>query len=92
VITIDKLLKRIQWDKEFGRGRFTIGYYDRVKNGIVRVSFEEMILAPGLAGIFQVMDAEGTIHSVPLHRIREVYRNSELIWHRPGPAAPAKPA
>jgi uncharacterized protein (UPF0248 family) len=24
----------------------------------------------------------GEKHTIPLHRIREVYRNGQLIWHR----------
>jgi uncharacterized protein (UPF0248 family) len=31
---------------------------------------------------FEVVDEEGVAHSIPLHRVREVYRNGELIWHR----------
>jgi uncharacterized protein (UPF0248 family) len=28
------------------------------------------------------MDIEGVIQSIPLHRIKEVYKDNELIWHR----------
>ncbi|WP_411555602.1 RNA repair domain-containing protein [Nitrosospira sp. Is2] len=28
------------------------------------------------------MGPDGAIREVPLHRIREVYKNGELIWHR----------
>lgn len=31
---------------------------------------------------FQVMDDEGGIHTVPLHRVKEVYRDGRLIWQR----------
>ena len=31
---------------------------------------------------FQVTGDEGEVHTVPLHRVKEVYRNGELIWHR----------
>ena len=31
---------------------------------------------------FHFYDDEGEEHSVPLHRIKEVFRNGELIWHR----------
>ncbi len=28
------------------------------------------------------MDADGYAHEVPFHRVRDVYKNGELIWHR----------
>ena len=31
---------------------------------------------------FYVTDADGTTHDVPFHRVKDVYRNGELIWHR----------
>jgi hypothetical protein len=28
------------------------------------------------------LDAAGELLTIPLHRVSEVYRNGELIWHR----------
>ena len=83
MIPIHKLLSRIQWDKEFGKGYFEIGYYDRIENEIIRIPFSDIIFTQDNKNSIQVMDHEGIIHSVPLHRIREVYKYNELIWHRP---------
>ena len=82
MLPIHKLLSRIRWDRDFGSGSFVLGYYDRVENRIVRVKFTELIFKPGESMTFQLMDADGIIHSVPLHRVREVYKDGELIWHR----------
>lgn len=30
MIPIHDLLSRIQWDREFGRDAFVLGYYDRI--------------------------------------------------------------
>ena len=30
---------------------------------------------------------DGTMHTVPYHRVRSVWRNGELIWHRHAPPA-----
>ena len=79
---IHELLSRIRWDREFGRGAFVIGYYDRVQARIIRVAFSEMVFEPGGGRGLQVMDEEGVFHSLPLHRIREVYKDGELIWRR----------
>jgi hypothetical protein len=31
---------------------------------------------------FQIIDLEGQVHRIPFHRVREVYRDSQRIWHR----------
>ena len=36
----------------------------------------------GTATNFDVVDEEGVTHSVPYHRVREVWRDNELIWRR----------
>lgn len=84
MIPIRPLLSRIRWDREFGRGYFEIGYYDRVLDAIVRVPLTGIIFTPNGGHAIQIPDAEGSVRSLPLHRIREVYRNSELIWRREG--------
>lgn len=82
MIPIHHLLSRIRWDPEFGRGEFALGYCDRVIGGMVRVPFSAIIFPPGRSDVLQVHDREGIIHVIPLHRIREVYRDNELIWQR----------
>jgi hypothetical protein len=37
---IHELLSRIRWDKEFGRGQFEIGYYDRLEDAVHRVTLQ----------------------------------------------------
>lgn len=92
MIPIHQLLSRIQWDREFGKGDFVIGYYDRVLAEIVRVPLSAVVASPEDPQAILVMDPDGLFHRVPLHRIREVRKNGELIWQRPGPAAPQPPA
>lgn len=79
---IQELLSRIRWDKAFGDARFEIGYLDRLEQRIVRVPLREIAFAREDHFAFEFLDAEGGTHSVPLHRIKEVYRDGELIWHR----------
>lgn len=80
---IQDLLHRIRWDREFGRGDFTLGYYDRLEHEIIVVSLREIEFPPGCPGVFELIDPEGMTHTIPLHRVREVYKNGELIWRRP---------
>jgi len=82
MIPIHELLNRIHWDKEFGKGDFVIGYLDRVEERIIHVPLCELFFEPGDHFSFDLIDDEGELHSIPLHRIKEVYKDKELIWHR----------
>lgn len=59
-----------------------IGYYDRVDDLIIQIPLGDIRFIPGNKFSFQVIDPQGLVHEVPFHRVREVYRNRELIWHR----------
>ncbi len=82
MIPIQDLLHRIQWDTEFAKADFMIGYHDRVEDRIVRIPFSSIQLTRGEHFSFDVIDEEGTPRMVPFHRVREVWRNGELIWAR----------
>lgn len=83
---IDKLLARIKWDTDFGNAAFEIGYYDRVAALMVRRPLGDLLFEPDHKESFLLMDEEGVYQRIPLHRVREVFRNGALIWQRPGPA------
>jgi len=83
VIPIHELLNRIRWDPEFARGSFQLGYYDRAENRVILVPLKDVSFPPESQETFQLTDAEGRTHRVPFHRVREVYRDSKRIWHRP---------
>lgn len=84
---VHELLSRIQWDPEFGAAQFVIGYYDRVTRAQIEVPLQRIRLGPGEGFAFEATQEDGTIHSVPYHRVRNVWRNGELIWHRHAPPA-----
>jgi len=82
MIPIQDLLNRIRWDEAFGKADFVIGYYDRVADTIIRVPLRKVFFEAGDHFAFELYDDEGELHSIPLHRIKEVYRDGQLIWHR----------
>jgi len=84
MIPIDQLLNRIRWDRKFGDGDFVIGYYDRIADAVIQVAFSSLIPEAGDHFTMRIINGDGIVRSIPLHRVREVYRNGELIWHRPG--------
>jgi uncharacterized protein (UPF0248 family) len=87
MIPIQQLLHRIRWDPEFGRAEFVIGYFDRIRHAIVRVPFTRIQAGAGDHFSFAAVEDDGSMHEVPLHRVREVYRNGELIWERAAPVS-----
>lgn len=82
MIPIHELLNRIRWDAEYAKGDFQIGYFDRMQQKIIKVPLKQIAFIREDHFAFQFYDEEGEAHSVPLHRIKEVYRGGELIWHR----------
>lgn len=83
MIPIRELLNRIRWDSEFARGEFELGYLDRVEDRIVRVPLREVEFVADGPEMFRLIDAEGQVHDIPFHRVRKVYKDGRLIWHRP---------
>lgn len=82
MIPIHELLARMRWDPEFGRARFEIGYFDRGKKSLVHVPFERVRIPEEHGFAFEAVEDDGTVHSVPYHRVREVWRDGVLIWSR----------
>ena len=82
MVPIHELLSRIRWDEAFGNADFVIGYYDRIQDDIVRVPLKKLFFEKNDRFDFELIDDRGMTHTIPLHRIKDVYRNGELIWHR----------
>jgi len=82
MIPIQDLLHRIRWDEDFGRGEFVIGYYDRIEHELILVPLREIEFPNDSPGIFELFDHEGWMHTIPLHRVKAVYKDGELIWRR----------
>jgi len=82
MMPIQDLLNRIRWDAGFGKAAFVIGYYDRVADRMERVPFEKIVIQHGDHFGFEAAEANGSVHSVPFHRVRSVWRDGILIWHR----------
>ena len=85
MIPIHELLNRIPWDPEFAKGNSELGYYDRTENRIILLPLKELTFPKESPATFQLVDLEGEVHRVPFHRVREVYKDAERIWHRPEP-------
>jgi len=79
---VQEMLNRIRWDEAWADDEFNIGYYDRVEQRVVVVAFKEIFFPKDDHFSFDLIDQEGEWHSVPYHRVKAIYRNGRLIWHR----------
>ena len=82
MIPIHELLNRIRWDEDYGDADFVIGYYDRVEDKVITVPLKELYFSKEDHFDFELLDEDGDTHNIPLHRIRQVFRNGELVWER----------
>ena len=82
MIPIHELLNRIRWDEAYGNADFVIGYYDRVEDRIITVELKELAFDKEDHFDFELIDVDGESQTIPLHRIRQVFRNGELVWER----------
>jgi uncharacterized protein (UPF0248 family) len=82
MMPIQDLLNRIRWDAEFARGQFELGYFDRVEGRVIVVLFQAVEFPPDDPRAFRVVDAKGSLHHVPFHRFREVFKDGQCIWRR----------
>ncbi|MFL6548635.1 MAG: DUF504 domain-containing protein [Povalibacter sp.] len=78
---IHELLSQIRWDPNF-KGQFEIAYADHMKPELERVPVSEARFDPRDTSVFKAFNENGEVVSIPLHRIRRVYRNHQLIWSR----------
>jgi len=79
---IQDILHRIVWDPAFGSGSFVIGYRDRLRERVVRIPFERVVLGEGSRFSFDVVGCDGVARMIPYHRVREVLRDGKVIWRR----------
>lgn len=79
---IHELLSRIRWDTRLAQSRFLIGYWDRVAGRILYADLRELSWDADNPSFFELLDQEGATHSIPYHRVREVWQDGQLIWQR----------
>lgn len=63
--TSTRHINRIRWDEHWAADEFKIGYYDRVEDRLIVVSFNEIRYPKDDHFTFEVIDRDGELHSVP---------------------------
>jgi len=82
MVPLHELLARIRWDEGFAAAHFEIAYLDHVEKRLIRIDLGEMRPDPESHSMFCILDRDGNLLSVPYHRVKQVFRNGELIWQR----------
>lgn len=85
MIPIHELLSRIRWDAQLAKSRFVIGYWDRVAGTVLHADLREVSRDADNPTFIDLLDETGATHSIPSHRIREVWQDGKLIWQRQPP-------
>ena len=80
---VHRLLARIRHNEVFDSGRFEIGYPNR-RRVRVTASPPRRSTFGRQRRRFCVLEESGTARRIPFHRVREVYRDGQRIWQRPG--------
>lgn len=83
MIPIHKLLARIRWDTEYAKADFKIGYYDRIERKIIVVPIKQVCFESSNHFFLEVLADSTELRRIPLHRIRQVWKDEVLIWERP---------
>lgn len=88
---LEQLLDRIRWDPAFGKGTFAIGYHDRVLRREIVVPLASVRIGSDGPRSFTFEDDDGVTRTIPLHRVRVVYKDGAAIWRRPATAQETHP-
>lgn len=75
---IGDFLNKLRWDKNLKAEEYTIVYFDR----IAEKSFEVLFTEIGRESNFMLIRRNNQEVHIPLHRIREVRRNGNVVWER----------
>lgn len=79
---LHELLARIRWDEAFATAHFEIAYLDHVEKRLIRIGLGELHPDPESHSMFRIVDRDGAWRSIPYHRVKQVFRDGELIWQR----------
>jgi uncharacterized protein (UPF0248 family) len=74
---VQDVLNQIKWDKTLKPEEYTVEYIDFGK--LTSIQYTEI---KKIEGLFMMVEKDGKDTSIPLHRIRFVRKNGEIVWQR----------
>lgn len=79
MISIRDLLNKIKWDKKENPKDYVLFYYDRIEDKFKEIKFAEI---KSLSRNFLQIEINGRETDIPLHRIKKVKKNRNVVWER----------
>lgn len=73
------LLNKIKWDRNLNKDDFSIIYFDRVNNKEIEINYNKI---KKIEGNFMIIEKDQEEANIPLHRIKKIMKNKEVIWQR----------
>jgi len=86
---VHEFLNRLRWDPAFAGGGFSLAYLDHREKEPVVVPFSAVTFDAGSSRMIGIVDPDGEVRKIPMHRIRRVYKDGAVVWERPAPPAPS---
>lgn len=80
---IHELLNKIKWDKRENPEQYSVFYFDRVLNKLIKIPYAKI---KAVEGSFMVLDNKDE-SNVPLHRVKKVAKGNLVVWERKNMAA-----
>jgi len=81
MVPIRELLTRCHYDPAFAAADFEVAWREEGVSSLRRAPMGQVEFEPGDHALFYRLESR----AVPLHRVREFYRNGALIWRRTTP-------
>ena len=75
---IHELLSKIKWDKRENPEEYSVFYFDRVLDKLIKIPYSKI---KKIEGSFMVLDNEEE-SSIPMHRIKRVEKSNAVVWER----------
>ena len=78
MLTAELMLDKIKWSNKFNPENISLYYFDRKLNKNIKISYNEVKIEDK----FIIMEKDGKLSEIPLHRLREIRNNNIIIWKR----------
>ncbi|HLF54999.1 MAG TPA: DUF504 domain-containing protein [Candidatus Nanoarchaeia archaeon] len=72
-----EMLDKIKWDEKEDKSAYIIAYKD--KDVLKEIKFTDI---KRVEDEFMIIDINGRETNIPLHRIKMIKKNGEIIWQR----------
>ena len=75
---IHELLNKIKWDKREDPKQYSLFYFDRILNTLIKIPYTKI---KRIEGTFMILDNEEE-SNIPLHRVKKVAKDNVVVWER----------